>query len=399
MDFRLTDAEEAFRGDVRRWLDAALPRFFAVEAQRAPRTAAERIAASKAWQRTLYDAGWAGITWPQAHGGRGATIVEQLIFGEECAAAGAPDSINLAVALGLTGPTLMHCGTPQQQAHFLPRILRGDDIWCQGFSEPNAGSDLAGLRTRGVVEGDTIAVTGQKIWTSFAQYADWCILVVRTDPTAGKHGGMTFLLVDMQSPGITVRPLKQINEDEDFSEVFFEDVRVPRSNIIGEMNRGWDIAITCLMHERQTLTFNRQLQSSIALIEMLETARRLRMQGEPVTQHPVLRQKLAAAVIDSHAMRYTAYRNLTKALRGEVPGPEGSIEKLFWSEMYQRQLETAVEIEGPFSQLLEGSPHAIDDGKWPYLMLYSRGRTIAAGSSEIQRNIIAERVLGLPREK
>jgi alkylation response protein AidB-like acyl-CoA dehydrogenase len=222
------------------------------------------------------------------------------------------------------------------------------------------------------------------------------MLLVRTDPEAPKHKGITFLLVDMHSPGVTVRPLKQINGDEDFNEVFFEDVRVPRANVVGAVNAGWDIAITTLMHERQTLTFSRQLQSRVALSELLALARR-HPSALPAARQPLLRQKLAAAYIDSTTMSYTALRNLTKVLRGGLPGPEGSIEKLFWSEMFQRMLETAMEIEGPYGQLLAGAPQAPDNGRWPHLMLYSRGRTIAAGSSEIQRNIIAERVLGLPR--
>jgi alkylation response protein AidB-like acyl-CoA dehydrogenase len=298
----------------------------------------------------------------------------------------------------MAGPVLIAHGTEEQKKRHLEKILTADEVWCQGFSEPNAGSDLAALKTRAEVHGDDFVINGQKVWTSWARFADWCMLLVRTDFEAPKHKGITFLLVDMKSPGITIRPLRQISGDDDFNEVFFEDVRVPRTNVMGEVNHGWEIAITCLMHERQTLTFNRQLQSSIALAEMLATARRLEKNGEAVTTDPILRQKLAGAYIDSHAMRYTAYRNLTKALRGEVPGPEGSIEKLFWSEMYQRQLETALEIEGPYCQLLTG-PHVVDEGKWPHLFLYSRGRTIAAGSSEIQRNIIAERVLGLPRPR
>jgi alkylation response protein AidB-like acyl-CoA dehydrogenase len=274
--------------------------------------------------------------------------------------------------------------------------LSADEIWCQGFSEPNAGSDLAALRTRAVLDGDTFLVNGQKVWTSFARFADWCMLLVRTDPDAPKHKGITFLLVDMRSPGVTVRPLKQISGDEDFNEVFFEDVRVPRENAVGAINAGWDIAITTLMHERQTLTFSRQLQSRVALSELLALARR-HPPAAPAARQPLLRQKLAAAYIDSATMSYTALRNLTKVLRGGTPGPEGSIEKLFWSEMFQRMLETAVELEGPYGQLVSDARYAPDGGRWPHLMLYSRGRTIAAGSSEIQRNIIAERVLGLPR--
>jgi alkylation response protein AidB-like acyl-CoA dehydrogenase len=340
----------------------------------------------------LYEAGWCGIAWPAQYGGRGASLIQQIIFQEELARAKSPQLINLA-GLTMGGPVLIAHGTDAQKQRHLQAILAAEEVWCQGFSEPDAGSDLAALRTKAVLDGDHFVVSGQKVWTSFARYADWCMCLVRTNPTAPKHKGITFLLVDMHSPGVTVRPLKQINGDEDFNEVFFEDVRVPRANVVGAIDKGWDIAITCLMHERQTLTFSRQLQSRVALDEMLATARRLGAGNDPV-----LRQELAAAVIDAHAMQYTAYRNLTVTLRGGAPGPEGSIEKLFWSEMYQRQLEVALHMAGPASQLVEGSAHALDEGRWPHLYLYARGRTIAAGSSEIQRNIIAERVLGLPAE-
>jgi alkylation response protein AidB-like acyl-CoA dehydrogenase len=358
----------------------------------------EWVAYGKSWQRKLYEAGWCGVHWPAAYGGRGASVMEQIIFQEEMARARTPLLINLA-GLTMGGPVLIAHGTEAQKRRHLQTILSAQEIWCQGFSEPNAGSDLAALKTRAVLAGDDFVVNGQKVWTSFARYADWCMLLVRTDPEAPKHRGITFLLVDMRSPGITVRPLKQISGDEDFNEVFLEDVRVPRANVVGEVNAGWDIAITTLMHERQTLTFSRQLQSRVALNALLALARRHPSPAAPAARQPPLRQKLAAAYIDSEAMKYTALRNLTNVLRGGIPGPEGSIEKLFWSEMYQRMLETAVELQGPFGQLVQGSPHALDEGRWPHLMLYSRGRTIAAGSSEIQRNIIAERVLGLPRTR
>lgn len=391
MDLSYSPEEERFRLELRHWLADNHP-------GPEPEDLVEYVRYSKSWARELYDSGWAGLAWPKEYGGRGASLIQQIIYQEETARAKVPVPMNLA-GITMAGPVLIAHGTEAQKKRYLKNILTADEVWCQGFSEPNAGSDLAALKTRAEVHGDDFIVNGQKVWTSWARFADWCMLLVRTDPEAPKHKGITFLLVDMRSPGITIRPLKQISGDDDFNEVFFEDVRVPRANIIGEVNQGWEITITCLMHERQTLTFNRQLQSSIALIEMLETAKHLELNGEPVLASPVLRQKLAAALIDSHAMRYTAYRNLTKALRGEVPGPEGSIEKLFWSEMYQRQLETALDMEGPYSQLLPGSTHVVDGGKWPHLFLYSRGRTIAAGSSEIQRNIIAERVLGLPRAK
>ncbi len=391
MDLSYSPDEERFRGELRAWLGAN-------PAGPEPDELAAWVEYGKAWQRRLYEAGWCGIAWRREYGGRGATLIEQIIFQEEMARVRAPMLINLA-GLTMGGPVLIAHGTEEQKRRYLQPLLRADEIWCQGFSEPNAGSDLAALRTRAVVDGDDFVVSGQKVWTSFARYADWCMALVRTDPEAPKHRGITFLLIDMHSPGVTVRPLKQISGDEDFNELFFEDVRVPRRNVIGAVNQGWEIAITCLMHERQTLTFSRQLQSSVALADMLEMARRIRRDGGTARGDALVRQKLAAACIDSHAMRYTAYRNLTRVLRGGIPGPEGSIEKLFWSEMYQRQLETALEIEGPYSQLVKGSPRAIDDGRWPHLLLYSRGRTIAAGSSEIQRNIIAERVLGLPRGK
>ena len=387
MDFRLTAAEEAFRAEVRRWLGETLPRFQADPAQRAPHSAAERIAASKAWQRTLHDGGWAGITWPRAHGGRGATIVEQLIFTEECAAAGAPDSINLAVALGLAGPTIMACGTPEQQARFLPRILRGDDIWCQGFSEPNAGSDLAGLRTRGVVAGDAIRVTGQKIWTSFAQYADWCILVVRTDPSAGKHRGLTFLLVDMTSPGITIRPLVEMTGEAWFNEVFFDDVAVPRSHVVGAIDRGWDVVITTLAHERGGSAPHARLRRELHAL--------LRLAG--ASSDPRARQQIAQLAIEVEIAKLTAYRNVTVIQRTGQPGPEGSILKLFWSELEQRLMEVACALLGPAAQLAGDAAPCTGDVAWARELLWTRSATIYAGTSEVQRNIIAQRVLGLPR--
>jgi alkylation response protein AidB-like acyl-CoA dehydrogenase len=291
----------------------------------------------------------------------------------------------------MAGPVLIRHGTEAQKRRFLRPILTSDEVWCQGFSEPGAGSDLASLRTSAVADGDDFVVSGQKVWTSFAHYAQWCMLLVRTDPRAPKHRGITFLVVDMRSPGITIRPLRQISGDDDFNELFFDNVRVPRTNVVGEVDDGWSIAITCLMHERATLTFQRQLQSRTALAEMLAS-----LDGG-TRRDPVKRQRFASIFIDSEIIRLTAYRGLTRQLRGHPPGPEGSIEKLFWSEMYQRQLELMMDVLGPYGQLMPGSPHAVASGHWPHLFLYSRGRTIAAGTSEVQRNIIADRVLGLPR--
>jgi alkylation response protein AidB-like acyl-CoA dehydrogenase len=345
MEFRLTEAEERFRAEVRAWLTANLPRGWGTAAYREPHSAAEKVALSKQWQRTLYDGGWAGITWPKAVGGRGLGIVEQLIFNEECARVRAPDSINLAVALGLVGPTLIACGTPQQKERFLPRILSGDEIWCQGFSEPNAGSDLAALKTRGVVQGDEIVVTGQKIWTSFAQHADWCILVIRTNPDVPKHKGLTFVLVDMKSPGITVRPLVEITGEAWFNEVFFDEVRVPRAHVVGEIDKGWQVVLTTLAHERGGTAPHVRLLTELQALARL--ARRGPINGTPAATDPNVRQRIAQHAIEVQIARFTAYRNVTVILRTGQPGPEGSILKLFWSEAEQRMMETAVAVLGP----------------------------------------------------
>jgi alkylation response protein AidB-like acyl-CoA dehydrogenase len=389
MDLSYSPEEERFRAELRSWLGKNPP-------GEEPEELNEWVEYGKAWQRKLYEGGWCGVAWPKEYGGRGATLIEQVIFQEEMARARAPMLINLA-GLTMGGPVLIAHGSEEQKRRHLQPILTADEIWCQGFSEPNAGSDLAALKTRAEIDGDSFLVNGQKVWTSFARYADWCMLLARTDPEAPKHKGITFLLVDMKSPGVTVRPLKQISGEEDFNEVFFEDVRVPRANVIGEVNRGWEIAITTLMHERATLTFTRQLQSRTALGDLLRQLPSWQVNGQTATRDPLLRQRVAQAYIESDVIRFTAYRSLTKTLRGGVPGPEGSLEKLFWSEMYQQMLESALGMQGPFAQLMKGDARAIDHGRFQHLMLYSRGRTIAAGTSEIQRNILAERVLGLPR--
>jgi len=344
MDLSYSPQEERFRAELRAWLEQHPP-------GPEPEHIDAWVAYGKAWQRHLYEAGWCGIAWPQAYGGRGATLIEQCIFQEEMARARTPLLINLA-GLTMGGPVLIAHGTEEQKQRHLKAILAADEIWCQGFSEPNAGSDLAALKTRAVLDGDDFVVNGQKVWTSFARYADWCMLLVRTNPDAPKHKGITFLLADMHSPGVTVRPLKQINGDDDFNEVFFEDVRVPRQNVIGTIDGGWEIAITTLMHERATLTFSRQLQSRVALTDMLKLARHWPRNGRPAIEDALLRQQLAQALIESDVIKYTAYRSLTKTLRGGVPGPEGSMEKLFWSEMYQRMLEIPLAIEGPYAQLV-----------------------------------------------
>jgi alkylation response protein AidB-like acyl-CoA dehydrogenase len=395
MDLNPTPEEERFRAEVRSWLEANLPAGWGTPAYEQPETAATQVAFAKSWQRRLYDGGWAGITWPKDYGGRGASVIEQLIYNEEYARVRAPDILALKIALSLVGPTLIACGAPWQKERFLPKILRGDEIWCQGFSEPNAGSDLASVKTRAERRGDEFVVTGQKIWTSVAQHADWCMLVVRTNPDGPKHKGLSFLLVDMKSPGITIRPLREMTGEAWFNEVFLDEVCVPVANVVGEIDGGWTVVMTTLGHERAGTTPHVRLQSEQRLLAGL--ARRTLRNGKRAADDPILRQKIAQFAIEAAVLRYIAYRNVTMLRRSGVPGPEGSILKIFWSELEQRLKDTAIEILGPVGLLPRGEPRAADDGFWFYELLWSRSGTIYAGTSEVQRNIIAQRVLGLPR--
>src|SRR5262245_59313543 len=394
MDFAFSAAEEAFRTRVREWLRANLPEGWGTPACPKPRTPAEKVAFARQWQRKLYDGGWAGISWPKEYGGQALSVLEQLMFHEEYFAAGAPDMIDIAIGPGLTGPTLIHHGTEAQKRRFLDPILRGEEVWCQGFSEPGAGSDLAALRTRAEVKGDHLVVNGQKVWTSYARYAEWCILIVRTDPDAAKHRGLTFALLDMKTPGISVRPLVEMTGVAWFNEMFLENVVIPRDMVVGEINRGWDIAITTLSHERGTAVPYQRLKQHVDGITAL--ARRLSDHGQRVAD-PLVRQRLARLVIDVEIVRLTAYRNITRIMHSGQPGPEGSMLKLLLSEIEQRIMEAAMWLSGSHAQLDEHAPQAHDQGRWQYGYLWSRAATIYAGTSEIQRNIIAQRVLGLPR--
>ena len=394
IDFATTPEEEAFRASVRDWLARNLPEGWGKPGYRKPQTAEEKVAFARRWQRKLYDGGFAGLSWPKEYGGRDLSPLEQLIFNEEYVRAGAPDLIDIGVGPGLVGPTLIHHGTDAQKKRFLEPILRGDEVWCQGFSEPSSGSDLASLRTRGEVRGDEIVVNGQKVWTSYARFADWCILLVRTNPDAPKHRRLTFLLVDMRSPGITVRPLVEMTGVAWFNEVFFENVRVPREMVVGEIDRGWEIALTTLSHERGTTIPYERLRQM--LHGVMELARR-RSLDAPLAVDPRIRQRIAQLAIDVEVLRVSTLRNVFEITRTGQPGPEGSMLKLFWSELEQRLMQLAVELEGPYGLLDEHAPQAFDRGRWQYGVLWSRAATIYAGTSEVQRNIIAQRVLGLPR--
>ncbi len=396
MEFRDSPEQQRFRMEVRSWLEKNLPPGWGTPGTRGPETPAERFGFAKEWQRVLYQGGWAGLAWPVEHGGRGASILDQMIWSEEYARAWAPDQMSISVGITLTGPVLMGCGKPWQQERFLKPILSGDEVWCQGFSEPNAGSDLAALRTRGEVRGDEIIVTGQKIWTSFALYSDWCILVVRTDfEVERKHDGLTFLLVDMKTPGIDIRPLVEMTGESWFNEVFFDKVRVPVDNVVGEIGGGWSVIIDTLSHERVSASPHARLKAEIILLQDL--ARRIPRRGGMACDDPVIRQRIARLTIELTALGVSAYRNASQIERTGLPGPGGSTLKLGWSELDQRVKELAVEILGPHGLLLHDDPDAVDNGHWSYELLWSRAATIYAGTSEVQRNIIAERVLGLPR--
>jgi alkylation response protein AidB-like acyl-CoA dehydrogenase len=393
MEFRLSDDGERFRRKVSDWLQRHLPAGWETPAFRTPETMEDEMAFAKCWLRELNEGGWAGLSWPKEYGGRGASPIEQLIYHEEYARVRAPSLMSLGVGNALVGPTLMHHGTEEQKRRFLPKILSGDEIWCQGFSEPNSGSDLASLRTRAEIHGDELVINGQKIWTSYARFAQWCILLVRTDPSAPKHKGITYVLLDMTTPGITIRPLREMTGHSWFNEVFFDNVRVPRANVVGEIDRGWQITMTTLGHERSIGAPHARLMEELKDLIRLAKAR----SAAGRVQEPRMRQKIAQHFIETEILRFSDYRMITQVLRNGQPGPEGSILKLFLSELDQRMKDTAVEVEGPYSQLVKGSPRAIDDGRWQHELLWSRAATIYAGTSEVQRNIISQRVLGLAR--
>jgi alkylation response protein AidB-like acyl-CoA dehydrogenase len=389
MDLRFSPADEQYRIKLRTWLEENVP----TEPHPAEQDA--EFAYRRTWQRRLYAGGWVGINWPKEYGGQGATLIQQAIYAQEMTRAKAPQPAN-GLGIGIVGPTLMHHGTEEQKKRFIPKILSGEEIWCQGFSEPNSGSDLASLQTKAVLDGDDFVVNGQKIWTSLGQYADWCILLVRTDPNAPKHRGISYLLVDMHSPGITVRPLKQITGNSEFNETFFDNVRVPKQNLVGELNEGWRIAMTTLTYERGISSLATQVRIKQQLDAMIDYARTTRKNGTTLAQDPVLRQQLARAYIGVEIMLLNLYRGITTRLRGKPAGPEASLDKLYWSELDKWMQELGMELQGPYSQLMEESKYAVA-GNWQYNFLRSRAGTIYSGTSEIQKNIIGERVLGLPK--
>jgi alkylation response protein AidB-like acyl-CoA dehydrogenase len=394
MDFNYSEEDEAFRSEFQKWLEVNAPD----EPMHSLAGGFEQDEADwkrkVSWYRRLASGGWTCVDWPREFGGRGLSILKTIIYHEELQRFHAPLPF-IGSGPSLVGPTLMQWGTDEQRRRFVPKIISGEEIWCQGYSEPNSGSDLASLQTRAVEDGDYFRINGQKIWTSQAQYADWAFVLCRTDPEAPKHRGISYLLVDMRTPGITVRPLVQMSGAQGFNEVFFDDVRTPKKMLVGEKNNGWQVAITTLMFERGVGGGGQPL---IAVIdELVSLAQRLERNGSSAWEDASVRQQIAEFKCEAEALRYTNLRNLTRRLRGIPPGPEGSIMKLGGSELNLRIELFAMELLGPWSQLEFMAPHAIDGGRWSYRMLSARGGTIAAGTNQIQHNIIGERVLGLPK--
>jgi len=387
MDLTLTPEQLQFRDELRAWLSANAPS----PAARGDESMQQRFERLRVWQRKLHQAGWAGVAWPKEYGGRGASLMEQVIFLEELARAQAPPMAN-TLGLGLIGPTIIHFGTEEQKRRYLPKILSADEIWCQGFSEPNAGSDVAGIRTEAKADGDHFIINGHKVWNSYGWIADWCALVVRTDPSAPRHDGLTYILVDMKTPGVEVRPIRQMSGESEFAELYFKDVRVPAANVLGKVNQGWKVALGTLMHERATLGASITIVYRRSFDRLVELTRQRGLSG-----NPLVRQKLAQAYTELEVFRLNQMRAISRVSSSGVPGPEGSILKIFWSEYNQRFQQIAQEILGPYGMLEAGSPCAIDDGDWAYGFLRTRGNTIEAGTSEIQRNIIGHFVLGLPK--
>jgi len=393
MEITLTDQERAFRDEVRDFFAREIPAGWDYPSGTDSFEIGEQeFARLRAWQKKLAAHRLIGITWPEAYGGRGASPLYDAILRDEMVRAGAPPTINV-LGITLCGPALLHHGTEEQKERYLARMLSGEEIWCQGYSEPGSGSDLASLRTRAELRGDDYVVSGQKVWTSDGQYADWMFCLVRADANAPKHRGIGFLLIDMHTPGVEVRPLRQMTGGSEFCEVFLNDVVVPRENMVGAPTEGWQIANTVLGYERGTQALSGCSRFEADFARLLELARG----ASGLAGDPRVRQRTAQLKIELSILRLIALDGLARLRDGRAPGAESSMGKLAKSELEQRLYELAVELQGPYAALREGA-RSIDAGRWHWRMLWSRAATIYAGTNEIQRNIIAQRVLGLPRQ-
>jgi len=397
MDFSYTTAELDFREEVRSWIKENVPGDYGSEAWPRPADPEEELQVRRDWMKKLYEGGWVGIDWPKEYGGRAATPIEQFIWQEEISEYNTPQSFN-TIGVGMAGPTIMAHGTDEQKEAHLSKILSGEEIWCQGFSEPNAGSDLAALKTSAVDDGDHYVINGQKIWTSVAHLSDYCILVTRTESTGAKHAGMTYLMVDMHTPGIEIRPLVQITGDPEFNEVFYSDVRVPKENVLGGEGNGWMVAITTLMHERVNIAAMLYGRIRKTLNETVELTKTLKRNGKYLCEDPIVREKLAYFHANVETQRLNNLRMRAHMSASKDPGPIGSIFKLIWARANQNLLELAVDILGPYSELRPGSAdHDETLSAWMWQYLRSRANSIEGGTTNILKNIPAERVLGLPR--
>jgi alkylation response protein AidB-like acyl-CoA dehydrogenase len=393
MDFTDTPDEAAFRAEVQAWLREHLTGEFAALGSSGGPADETGWDVRIEWERVLGADRWVGMSWPEEYGGRALTFAQQVIFNEEYAKANAPARVSF-FGEGLFAPTLIQFGTDEQKRRFLPKIQRVEELWCQGFSEPNAGSDLANIQTRAVLDGDEWVITGQKVWTTLAHRADWCFVVCRTDPESKSHHGLSYLLCPVKQPGVEVRPLRQMTGSAEFNEVFFDGARTAKENVLGPVGEGWKVAMATLGFERGTAFLSQQLAFEHELSELLDVARK-----RGVANDPVLRDALADRYVGLQVMRFNGMRMLTSMLQRGALGPEASIGKLFWTSWHRKFGETAMDVIGADALLVEqNGPGTYELDELSRIFMSSRAETIYAGSSEIQHNIIGERVLGLPRE-
>ena len=394
MDLRDSPAEAVFRAELRVWIEANCPDELRSGGGARDQHAVEAL--SRRWLRALAGAGYAGLTWPVDCGGRGLSQVYGAILLEELAQAAAPPQIGL-VGLNMCGPTLIAFGSEEQQRRHLPTLLTGEEIWCQGFSEPGAGSDLAALRTRADIRGDRIVLDGQKVWSSFAHAADFCLLLARSDPDSTGHRGLTMLILDMHAPGVDVRPIRQLTGEPEFNEIFLTGAEVPADNVIGTVGEGWQVAMTTLLHERGTLGVALTAALDYNVARLVELACLEDGDGHRAADDPLVRDRIARELVELAALRATNLRALANLVDSGVPGPEGSVVKLRWSEANRRVTTLGQELLG-VDALLAGADAPLG-AFWQYEQLRSLGNTIEAGTSEVLRGIVAERVLGLPRSR
>jgi len=396
MDFRDTPEEAAFRLEVREFIAREAPRQEGSGDRDIISSYAQVFVQSQQWFKKLSEKGWIAPAWPKEYGGAGMTVMQQFIFNEEMAEARATRPLHLMIGVGMAGPTLIVHGSEEQRKYHLPRILSGEDIWCQGFSEPEAGSDLASLRTRAVREGDDYVINGQKIWTTIAHLSRWMLLLARTDPDAPKHRGITYFILDMKSPGVDVRPLVNMAGGYEFSEVFFTNVRVPKTNIIGEENRGWYAAMSTLDFERSAIGSAIGLRQTVE--DIIRYAKEHTSDGSSMLRvNPMLRYELVDRLLETEVGQMLSYRVVSLQSKGLIPNYEAAVIKLYNMELDQRIARTGMNVLGPYGQLDRGSKWAPLRGRLEYMYLRSVGSTIETGTSEIQRNIVAIRGLGLPR--